>query len=235
MIEIIPAIMPKDLEDLIEKSKPFVGVVPLAQIDIMDGAFVPEVTWPFSTGGADQLAQMIEGGGGLPFWKEIGYEFDLMVDRPERTLDKWIALSPKRLIFHIESTDKMTLILEQLEAHRGSVEVGLSLDTSTPNEMLIPYLDAKDTHSAPLINFVQCMGIARIGYQGEPFDDRALTKITQLRERYPELIISVDGGVNFDSAPKLIEAGVNRLVSGSAISESGDVPAAIERFKALSK
>ena len=234
MIEIIPAIMPKSLEDLMEKTKLFVGVVPMVQLDLMDGVFVPDRTWPYDYHGEEQVAQMTQGGG-LPFWKEIGFELDLMVDRPERTLERWLALSPKRIIFHVESTDRMASMLEALAKYHGYVEVGLALDTSTPNEMLIPYLEARSAEGNPLVQFVQCMGIARIGYQGEPFDDRAIAKLKQLRERYPELVLSVDGGVNFDSAGKLVAAGVNRLVSGSAILGSGDVRDAITRLEAIAQ
>lgn len=234
MTEIIPAVMPKSLEDLMEKTGLFVGVVPLIQLDLMDGIFVPERTWPYDYHGEEQVAQMVQGGG-LPRWKEIGFEFDLMIDRPERTLERWLALSPKRLIFHIESTDRIASILESLAKYHGYIEVGLALDTATPNEMLIPYLEMRSGEGDPLVDFVQCMGIARIGYQGEPFDDRVLGKLKQFRERYPDLILSVDGGVGFDTAEVLIKAGANRLVSGSAILQSGDVRDAITHFEAIAQ
>lgn len=234
MTEIIPAVMPKNLEDLMEKTGLFVGVVPLIQLDLMDGVFVQERTWPYDYHGEEQIVQMTHGGG-LPHWKEIGFELDLMIDRPERTLERWLALSPKRLIFHIESTDRMASVLEMLAKYHGYVEVGLALDTATPNEMLIPYLEARSAEGNPLVDFVQCMGIARIGYQGEPFDDRVLGRLQQLRERYPDLVLSVDGGVGFDTAGALLAAGANRLVSGSAILKSGDVRDAITHFEAIAR
>ena len=221
MTEIIPAMMPKDLEDFIETAKRLVGVVPVVQVDIMDGIFVSEKTWPFSPLGSEQFTQMADQGSGMPFHGELAFELDLMVDRPFTTFAKWLALLPKRIIFHAESTDNLA----------GMLEVGIALDTSTPNEMIVPYLEMKTSAGAPLVDFVQCMGIARIGYQGEPFDDRVLGKIKHFRERYPELIISVDGGVGFDNAAALIAAGANRLVSGSAIMQSDNIPAAIERLK----
>lgn len=223
--------MPKDLEDFINTAKRFVGVAPVVQVDIMDGIFVPEKTWPFCQMGSQQLNQMAAQGSGLPFHGQLAFELDLMVDRPFMTFAKWLALSPKRLIFHVESTDNLPGILEGLVPRRPGLEVGIALDTSTPNEMIIPYLEMKTSAGAPLVDFVQCMGIARIGYQGEPFDDRVLGKIKQFRERYPELVVSVDGGVGFDNAASLIAAGANRLVSGSAIMQSDDIPAAIERLK----
>ena len=77
------------------------------------------------------------------------------------------------------------------------------------------------------------MGIAKIGYQGQPFDSRVVAKIEDLRERYPDVTISVDGGVNFESAPKLIAAGVTRLVSGSTILNSKNIEETIYQLKSL--
>ena len=67
---------------------------------------------------------------------------------------------------------------------------------------------------------------------GEPFDERGLDKSRELRNAHPEIVMSVDGGVNFDTAPELIEAGVKHLVSGSAIFD-GNPAQNIEQFKNL--
>jgi len=118
--------------------------------------------------------------------------------------------------------------MEAIErAIEKDVSVGVALNIDTQNETLDRYL--------PKIDLVQFMGIARIGYQGEPFDERVIPKIKELREKHPETIISVDGGVGFETAPALIEAGVNRLVSGSEILEDENVRGEIERFKQLIK
>jgi len=77
------------------------------------------------------------------------------------------------------------------------------------------------------------MGIAEIGHQGEPFDERVIEKIVDFRERFPGVIISVDGGVDVDTAPELAEAGARRLVSGSGIFEAGDVGQAIEDLRTV--
>ena len=77
------------------------------------------------------------------------------------------------------------------------------------------------------------MGIAKIGYQGQPFDGQVIQKIQDLRKQYPEVTISVDGGVNFETAPKLIEAGATRLVSGSTILQSNNPEKTIEQLKQI--
>ena len=99
------------------------------------------------------------------------------------------------------------------------VELGLALNPDTSLDTILPYMEK--------IDFVQCMGIARIGYQGQPFDERVLTQINQLRVKYPNLPISVDGGVNIETAALLKQAGATRLVAGSAIFGASDVSEAI--------
>ena len=77
------------------------------------------------------------------------------------------------------------------------------------------------------------MGIEKIGFQGQSFDERVLHKVNDLRERFPELIISIDGGVSLETAPLLIKAGANRLVAGSAILKSEDIEKTIKEFQSL--
>jgi ribulose-phosphate 3-epimerase len=77
------------------------------------------------------------------------------------------------------------------------------------------------------------MAIARIGYQGEPFDERCISNIMALKEKFVDLIISVDGGVNLETAPRLVDAGAERLVAGSAIFNTDDIIDTIEQFKSL--
>ncbi|MCW9054574.1 MAG: hypothetical protein OQJ98_01160 [Candidatus Pacebacteria bacterium] len=220
-IEVIPAIMPESVADLTEKVRKIVGLVRTVQIDIMDGVFVPEKTWPY----IDDETRPEE----LPYWDEVAYEVDLMVKEPEEIIDTWLGFEVARIIIHIESTEKLQSIMRHIEAYdertlvTSPTEIGISLNVETPNDAIAPYEYDVD--------FVQCMGIARIGYQGEPFDERVIEKIRDLRRKYPHLIISVDGGVSLESAPKLIEAGAERLVSGSSVFESPDIQATIEKLK----
>ena len=100
------------------------------------------------------------------------------------------------------------------------VELGVAINIETPEKNIAPFIKN--------IDVIQCMGIAKIGYQGNPFDDRVLAKIKDLQGKYPRTAISVDGGVNLDTAPKLISAGATRLVAGSAIFKSKNIEKTIE-------
>jgi len=233
MIDIIPALMPKNFSELGEYAKQFKGLVDSVQVDVMDGKFVPETSWPYdSDGNFDVSFKKIVGQDSkLPEVDTLDYELDLMIDSPEKYIKSFMQTGPSRLIFHLESIKDQEWFFKQL-AHMKSfslefgslgVEIGMAINISTPNEEIYTYIEKLD--------FVQFMGIDKIGFQGQSFDERVLPKIEDLRKLYPELIISVDGGVSLETAPKLIKAGVNRLVSGSAILKSGDVKKTIEEFK----
>ena len=103
------------------------------------------------------------------------------------------------------------------------IEVGLAINPDTSLSEIEIYMDNVD--------FVQCMGIANIGYQGEPFDERALLHVNALRVRYPNMPIAVDGGVSMETAHDLIAAGATRLVSGSAVFGAKDMSVAIEGLR----
>lgn len=102
--------------------------------------------------------------------------------------------------------------------------VALALNNDTPLERLAPHLLD--------IDGVQCMGIAEIGAQGRSFDERVLNRIREIRSKYPELSIGVDGSVNEETIMRLKEAGANRFVVGSAVF---DTPDPAQAYDALSK
>lgn len=221
MIEIIPAIMPKDYEHLDEMMSLFVGVAPLVQLDIMDGKFVPERTWPYPRDPHFEAISKEEEG--MPRWEEIDFEADLMISDPELAVPKWVSAGANRVIVHVESMKDFEVI--RAAVPEGMIELGLAINNDTPLSILDPYLDR--------IDFVQCMGIAQIGFQGQPFDERVVERVRTLRAMKPEMPISVDGSVNFDTARILADAGATRLVSGSAILEADDFTQAVAQLKNL--
>ncbi len=237
MIEIIPAILPKDLEDLRDKMAQVSGLAPLVQIDICDGKFVPSKTWPYVKGGMDEFAMIITEDEGFPFWDSLDLEIDLMVRNPEEIVHNWVKAGAKRIVLHLESAPNILEIIEKLRAEYGTakeesfgLEIGVALDIRTPNEEVYEILDMIDDEGDSIIDFVQFMGIDNVGFQGQEFDDLVLEKISDLRNLYPNIPISVDGGVGFDNAADLISAGATKLISGSAIFESGDIAEAIHNL-----
>ena len=183
MIEIIPAILPEDIDDLREKLSLISGIVPLAQIDVCDGKFAPTKTWPYKKGIDETFLRIVGQEEGFPFWDSVDFEADLMVRHPENIVDDWIASGAKRIIIHIESTpDPLSLIRKIRQEYQYKsessygVEIGVALNIDTPNEEVYDILNALEEDGAP-IDLVQFMGIENIGYQGEPFDERVFEKI----------------------------------------------------------
>jgi ribulose-phosphate 3-epimerase len=214
MIKVVPAIIPKsfsDLEDQIDIVSDFVDRV---QIDISDGGFGKNVTWPYTEG--DDLPNH-----DLPYQDSINIELDLYSTNPEEIVDAWVDAGVKTVIFHLETIDDPSMLIADLKIR--DIEVGLSISPSTKNSVLDEWI--------PEIDFVQLMGNDKVMFQGVELDPNVYDKIKELHKKYPELEIAIDIGVNFKTAPKLIKAGVTKLVSGSAIYESKNVQEAIKKLE----
>jgi len=231
MIEIIPAILPKNYEDMKNHIALVRGVVPIVQIDICDGIFVKNTTWPFSTGGNEDynLQNILNEREGMPFWEDIDFELDLMVSDAVTNFDIYSKLGPKRIVFHLEAIGEIEDFKDFLEGIdlyiRDSIEIGVAINTTTKVEEIFPLVNSVD--------FIQCMGIEHIGFQGQVFDERVLSQIKTLKEKYSDIIISVDGAVDLNTAKELIDAGASRLVVGSAIFNTSDIIDSIESFTRL--
>lgn len=223
--------MPRNYEDLKNRVALVRGIVPLVQIDICDGIFVKNQTWPYDEKDNDisNFNLIMEEKEGMPFWEDIDFELDLMVVDAVENFSTYMKLGPKRIVFHIEAIGNISEFkdfLEGLDTYiRDTVQIGVAINTKTNIENIFPLVN--------YIDFVQCMGIEHIGFQGESFDEKVLEHIKTLKEKYPDIIISVDGSVNLDTAPDLIDAGAERLVIGSAIFKSNDIKETVDMFESL--
>jgi len=231
MTTIIPAILPKDYEDLKNKLAMVKGRVPIVQVDLCDGVFVKSTTWPFDEieNSRSHFASILREEEGMPFWEEVDFELDLMVSDAMENFDIYTKLGPRRIIFHLNSfknLDEFKNFLEAIDPYiRDSFEIGIAVTVNTEIEKVYSFIS--------LVDFVQVMGIENIGFQGEGFTEKCLDYIKTLREKYPDLVISVDGGVNLETGSQAVNAGANRLVSGSAIFSADDIIGAIEDFQNL--
>jgi len=228
MTEVIPAVLAKDINDLRQKIANVVNVAHVVQIDICDGKFVSSTSWPMGYNDKESVALILNEEEGLPYWENLDFEFDLMVKDAIKQFDFFVKLGVKRIIFHLEAESELELkdFIDAMDSYvRENLEIGIAINTTTNIEKLSPFINS--------IDFIQCMGIEHIGFQGEPFDERVLKQIKDLRVKYPELKISVDGSVNENTAPALVKAGANRLVIGSALLQSFDIREKIKEFEKL--
>lgn len=229
MINVVPALMPKTENELTKLVDHVRAHVPMVQLDVMDGVFVEDTSWPY--GQKAHFHDVLSERTRLPRADTLDYEIDLMVREPERVMEDWMRLQARRIVVHSASTKHMDTIIRNMQAHarrardenRRTVTLGIAIAATTPIERVEPYLLDVD--------FAQCMGIATIGKQGEPFDERVLGHIKEIKRRAPELPISVDGGVSMETAPRLIKAGASRLVSGSAILGSRNIEQTIRELQ----
>ncbi len=138
-------------------------------------------------------------------WAPINKDFEvhLMVAYPEDLIERWIDRGAKRVLVH-----KLTPKILEL---RSRVELGLAIELDVPLESVWSEIAQVD--------FVQIMSIATIGAQGHPFDALAFDRIREVRNKFPDMIISVDGGVSVENYQMLREMGVKRLVVGSHFNE----------------
>ena len=226
-VAIVPAVLPHNFKDLAQhiellKEAP----IKFVQIDAVDGIFAHTRTWPYRDEAT--FAKVVQEEHGLPLWEQFDFEFDLMVDDPFVKVMEFVHAGAARMLVHAKSATALHAVQKLVDLREESgalpLEVGVAVNLDEQPDALEPFEAQFD--------YIQVMGIAKIGYQGEPFDKRALYLLERLRQRYPTLTLQVDGGVTMENAHALAKAGANRLVVGSAIFKSDDPVAAIAALKA---
>ncbi len=199
-----PAIMADEWETLISQIEEVISFAKQIQIDVMDGKLVQPTSFPYNetTLEGKQLPEGIE------------FEAHLMVENPREVGLSFIRAGAKRIVAQIEGMDDV----EETFIQWGEVGVktGVSILLSTPIESIYPLIDEE------IVSSVQIMTIDRIGYQGEEFNESSLKRISDLRAKYPDLLITVDGGVNAQNIVKLRESGADLFGVGSAIMKEED-------------
>ncbi|MBI2474785.1 MAG: hypothetical protein HYV68_03715 [Candidatus Taylorbacteria bacterium] len=224
MIQIVPAIIPKSFTYLEEKVGLIYTAASEVQVDICDGKFTGSVSWPFVED-RGEFHRLISEEKGLPHWEEIDYEMHLMTKTPADEVSDWVKAGASRLVVHIEAgSDAIEDILNEW-GH--TAEFAIAIKMETPVSAVAGFLSKVRTF--------QLMGSSKIGFQGQKLDDRIYERVKELRALAPDHVIAIDIGVNEETASKLVSAGANKLIIGSAIMDS-DVPSeALEKFKRLSK
>lgn len=219
MSQIIPALIVSDrdlyndfeeLKDKFERLKPFLAEFDnWVQIDVTDGEFVTSKT----NISFEELAY---------FTKLVNVEFHLMILRLKYSIDKWIEIGPKRIIFHIEASEPEDINNIINKCKQAQIEVGLALNPETPFSSIKPWLEELDS--------VMFMGV-HPGYGGQNFIPDTETKIGLLRYNHPNIKIEVDGGIRVENIRQLKEAGADIFVVGSGLFVAPDIGQAIQDLK----
>ncbi len=183
-------------------------------IDVMDGHFVPNLTF------GPPVLQAVARAASIPL------DVHLMIERPLEWIARYAQARPEVLTFHIEAVDSLSAAREVVNAiHAAGVpKAGVSVRPNTPIAAVEPLLADLD--------LVLVMSVEP-GFGGQSFRPETLGKARRLRELGWTGIVEVDGGVNAQTLQACVAAGCDALVSGSALYSEHDMTAAVARFRAL--
>lgn len=203
---ISPSILSADFGRLNEEIASIEGLVDTLHVDVMDGHFVPNLTF-----GAP-VVRCIK--------TKLSLHCHLMVENPEHYVEAFASAKAHTFIFHIEASKEPEALIKKIHAH--GMKAGVSLNPSTELAALDKVL--------PLVDSVLVMSV-KPGFGGQEFMSVALEKIVSIRKRFPELDIAVDGGINETTGQQCKEAGANILVAGSFIFKANDRATAIASLR----
>lgn len=223
MIEIIPSVIPQDLNIIREKLEKLLGLVKKVQIDIVDGQYAPVKTWPFAEKNSDDLMKMARGEEKFPYVDDFLVEVDMMVLHPIEYLNDFISLGAKSFVIHVDSTDHIQECIDTIK--NSGCTAGLGIKPSVDVDLLQPFLLQ--------IDFVQFMGNDKVGHNGIELDHSVINKIKYFHERHPSVSIQIDIGVNEETIPDLKDVGVSSFISGSSIFNSPDIKEAITKLQSF--
>ena len=229
-IEIVPAVLEPSLEDVAARLESVRGAVRAVQIDVVDGMYAPNRTWPYgSASQREEFARIAAQEEGLPAWEDFDFEIDLMATHPEKVVLDWVEAGVSRIIVHAHSEGALAAV-QKLQERRGGelgVAIGIALMCTDTPETLAPF--------EGLYDFVQVMGIEKVGFQGQSFDRRTLGLLRTLHEVYPELQLQVDGGVGREHVRECAEAGATRIAQGGTIFGSVDPVRTLRELRGILK
>ncbi|MFZ2522658.1 MAG: hypothetical protein WAX44_04020 [Minisyncoccia bacterium] len=211
-MQVVPAIIPKNREQMEEEIKKVSSFAHLVQIDISDGIFTQYKTWPYNGQDTEYFEKLKKEEIGLPRWEEVEYEVHLMIKNPEEVVLDWIHAGVSTIIAHIESTENFQKVIDI--CRENEVLVGVAIKPSTDIEKIKTLVEKVD--------FIQVMGSDLLGKHGTKLEDRAILMIKEIQKLYPNKTIAVDIGVNQTTEDILKNAGATKLVSGGAILESAN-------------
>lgn len=183
-------------------------------MDIMDGVFVPNISFGFPV--MEAVAKRCK--------KPL--DVHLMIVKPERYIQQVAQVGAMMMNVHVEACTHLHRTIQEI--HATGMKAGVTLNPSTPVCLLEDII--RD------VDMVLLMSV-NPGFGGQKFIENTIVKVGRLRQLIQEsgshALIEVDGGVQAETAPRLVKAGVNVLVSGSYVFKSTDPIAEIHALKQL--
>jgi len=201
-IKIAPSLLSADFARLGEEIKLLEPFADMIHLDVMDGHFVPNLTF-----GPPVIEK-------LRSWTSLPFDVHLMISPIDLLLADFAAAGADILTVHPEAGSHIYRTLQKIKTL--DCKAGIALNPGTPVEAIKPFLQ--------LVDLVLVMTV-NPGFGGQSFIDTQLTKIKQVRtlinESGRDILLEVDGGISPITAPAVIAAGADILVAGSAIFKGG--------------
>ena len=209
-----PSLMCMDMMKLTEQLRFLNSKADRLHVDIMDGHFVPNLSFGYDVTRAVHRVT------------DKPLDVHLMIENPEKWVDDYIDAGAACVIFHVEATDKHVELAQHIRSK--GVRAGFSLRPGTPIE---DYLDDLEHFDEVIVMSVEP------GFGGQSFMPDQLDKVRTLRrvidERGLDIIIEIDGGISATTIEQAAEAGVDAFVAGSAVFGAGEPNAAVQELRAL--
>lgn len=185
-------------------------------LDVMDGTFVPNISFGFPV--MEAVAKVCT--------KKLDVHY--MIDRPERYIKQTAKLGAMMMNVHIEATTHLHRTIQEI--HDAGMMAGVTLNPSTPVSLLEDIICDVDMVLLMSVN---------PGFGGQKFIENTINKVKRLRRLIDEsgskALIEIDGGVQAETAPRLVSAGADVLVSGSYVFKAKDPIATIKSLCELTK
>ena len=185
-------------------------------LDIMDGTFVPNISFGFPV--IDAVAKICK--------KPLDVHF--MIEHPERYVQRTAKTGAMMMNVHYEACVHLHRTVQEI--HDAGMKAGVTLNPSTPVCLLEDILNDVDMVLLMSVN---------PGFGGQKFIEGTIDKLRALREmvdrKNSRALIQIDGGVQAETAPRLVEAGADVLVSGSYVFKASDPVATIHDLKQLNR
>lgn len=207
---IAPSILSADFARLAEEVKAVQEAgADMLHLDIMDGHFVPNITFgPAVVGSIKSVAR-------------VPLDVHLMIENPENYIEDFVSAGADMLTVHVEACLHLHKVIHQIKDL--DVKAAVSLNPATPVETI--------KHVVSDLDMVLIMSV-NPGFSGQKFIPQALGKVSQARELAGDNIdIQVDGGITRENAKGVVEAGANILVAGSSVFSAGDYAEAIRALR----